>query len=140
MSEQSNLCDHNSDGIEQTPQKTQTGEICTAYAQHEEGDEDSVASQVHAVFCGTIKVDRYNLSTRHFAILVELNRNGARKVLELADQLTLPKSTTSRALDALQRVGLVRRKREGNAVMVSMTPKSQALIGRVMAQLATTER
>lgn len=68
---------------------------------------------LHRVSTDTVKSDSVDLTSRQFAVLLAIfMRPGPHAVRELAVHLDLPKPAVTRALDALERQGFIRRKRD----------------------------
>ncbi|MBR9825969.1 MAG: MarR family transcriptional regulator [Alphaproteobacteria bacterium] len=68
---------------------------------------------LHRVSTDTVKSADVDLTSRQFAVLLAIfMRPGPHAVRELAKHLDLPKPAVTRALDTLERMGFIRRKRD----------------------------
>lgn len=68
---------------------------------------------LHRVSSDTVRSAAVDLTSRQFALLLAIfMRPGPHAIRELARQLDLPKPAVTRALDALERQGFVRRKKD----------------------------
>ncbi|WP_433338145.1 MarR family winged helix-turn-helix transcriptional regulator [Spirillospora sp. CA-294931] len=70
-----------------------------------------------------------NLETRHFAVLVALDRHGPASQRRISDLLDLDKSAMVRIMDELERMGLAARARaehDRRAYAIDLTPEGRA--------------
>ncbi|MFZ3481663.1 MarR family transcriptional regulator [Sphingomonas sp. 3-13AW] len=84
--------------------------------------------------CHHVREEECELTMRQTAVLLTV-RNKPDAVCSIAQSLKVSDAAASRAIDALQKHGLVRRARlpeSRNRVTVSITPKGQALVGRLL--------
>jgi len=85
----------------------------------------------------------HDISVTQYWALEALRRSGTLTLNELAAQLYLDKSTTSRVVDALERKGYVRRSRhegDGRALALNVTPAGVRLFGRIEDDILAHER
>ena len=68
---------------------------------------------MHRVSSDTVREAVVDLTSRQFAVLLSVfMRPGPHAVRDLADRLSLPKPAVTRALDALEKQGFIRRKKD----------------------------
>lgn len=87
----------------------------------------------HAI-CHHVREEECELTMRQIAVLLTV-RHSSDAVCSIAQSLKVSDAAASRAIDALQKHQLVRRDRlqeRRNRVTVSITPKGQALVGRLL--------
>ena len=85
----------------------------------------------------------YDISVTQCWALEALSRLESLTLNELAAELYLDKSTTSRVVDALERKGYVRRGRhpeDGRAVALNVTPAGTRLFNRIEGEILSEQR
>jgi DNA-binding MarR family transcriptional regulator len=85
----------------------------------------------------------HDVSVTQCYALQALARCGALRLTELADELMLDKSTTSRVAETLERKGYVRRAAhpdDGRAMQIEMTPKGRKLCTCIEEELLEEEK
>lgn len=97
-----------------------------------ERSEEELILIVDAMICGYIRREGDDLSMRHIGILVQISQQPM-DITPLATALGLSLSTVSRSIDALEKLKLARRERNGRNVTVHVTPLGAAKVGRIMA-------
>lgn len=97
-----------------------------------ESHEDELIRTIDKVICGYIRQEGDDLSVRQLAVLVQIAQQPL-EITPLANSLRLSLSTVSRSIDALEKLGLARRMRNGKFVTALATPLGQAKVGRLMA-------
>ncbi|MEO0466830.1 MAG: MarR family transcriptional regulator [Pseudomonadota bacterium] len=90
-------------------------------------------------FCETVRADRPDLTARQLAILLTVVLEaGPHTVRGLAAQLDLSKPVVTRAIDALSRFDLVRRRpdeRDLRSVLIERTPSGTAFLRDLAAPI-----
>jgi len=97
-------------------------------------DEDALIRTVDNVICGYIRQEGDDLSVRQLAVLVQIAQQPL-EITPLANALGLSLSTVSRSIDALEKLKLARRERNGKFVKALATPLGHAKVGRLMANV-----
>lgn len=95
-------------------------------------DEDDLIRTVDNIICGYIRQEGDDLSVRQLAVLVQIAQQPM-EITPLANSLGLSLSTVSRSIDALEKLKLARRARNGKFVTAIATPLGHAKVGRLMA-------
>lgn len=96
--------------------------------------ETRVIDMLAAAICHHVREEECELTTRQIAILLTV-RYSPDAVCSIAKSLNVSDAAASRAIDVLQKHQLVRRTRleeNRNRVSVSITPRGQALVGRLL--------
>lgn len=70
---------------------------------------------------------QYGLSTTAAFILMALNETDVLNPTQIADQLSLDRSTITRFLDKLERDGYLQRSQQGRSINVTLTAKGKGL-------------
>lgn len=99
-------------------------------------DEDALIRTIDNIICGYIRQEGDDLSVRQLAVLVQIAQQRM-EITPLANALGLSLSTVSRSIDALEKLKLARRERNGKFVTAIATPLGHAKVGRLMANAAT---
>jgi DNA-binding MarR family transcriptional regulator len=97
-----------------------------------ESHEDELIRTIDKVICGYIRQEGDDLSVRQLAVLVQIAQQPM-EITPLANSLRLSLSTVSRSIDALEKLKLARRARNGKFVTALATPLGHAKVGRLMA-------
>lgn len=99
-------------------------------------DDEENASMVilDKVICGYIRDEGDDLSMRQMAVLIQIAQTPM-EVTPLAKQLQLSLSSVSRSIDALVKLKLAKRVRNGRNVTASTTPLGSAKVGRLISNL-----
>jgi DNA-binding MarR family transcriptional regulator len=96
--------------------------------------ETRTVDMLASAICHHVREEECELTMRQIAILLTV-RYDPDAVGSIAQSLKVSDAAVSRAIDVLQKHQLVRRNRlpeNRNRVIVSITPKGQALVGRLL--------
>ena len=93
--------------------------------------EDALIRTVDNIICGYIRQEGDDLSVRQLAVLIQIAQQPM-EITPLANSLGLSLSTVSRSIDALEKLKLARRERNGRFVTAIATPFGHAKVGRLM--------
>lgn len=139
--------------IDDSPARTvaRAGRAAAAPA-HLDASLDADTAALHAVLGELKRIFRFSdrdqicchdISVTQCWALEALQRRGSHSLNELAAELYLDKSTTSRVVDALERKGYVRRRRhaeDGRAVVLEATSAGKRLFTRIERDMLAQER